>query len=155
MTKSIAPPKQLCRRCNGELAYDKKRNCKFCPICYPPNRTQPAPVKEKKKYLDVKMTDERVIELIKEHVGPIIREELENWHIQKPPVTREEIDNSTNNADIPVEPKPETWRQKARRMGVKTHNGYTGGARKKVDVLADMERIENGRVGDTKDQSGS
>ncbi len=165
MTETLTAPKQLCRRCNGELAYDEKRNCKFCPICYPPNRKQPAPIKEEKKYLDVKLTEKRAEEiaakLIKELVPDMIREELENWHIPEPSVKRNEINELTSTNNAPVEPKvdEETWLQKAKRLSVPTHyevdGSRAGGMRKKADILADIERAENGRVGDTEDQSGS
>ena len=178
-TATKVNPRTHCVRCSAELSHIEKSNCMRCLVCYPESKNQATHPKEKKIYLDMKLTEERVVEMFEEvfaegaitHVSlkrtrpetirarismekirEIVRDELENWHIQKPPATRDEIDNSTNNADIPVEPKQETWRQKAKRMGVKTHNDYSGGARKKVDVLRDMERIENGRVGDTKDQ---
>lgn len=168
-TMTKVNPRTHCVRCGAELSHIKESNCMRCLVCYPESTTPPVPPR-KKLFLDVKMTEERVVEMIKdvlekgtiehialndsarpetivaeigmERIREIIRDELENWHIQKPPVTRDEIDTSTNNADIPIEPKPETWRQKARRMGVKTHNDYTGGARKKVDVLAEMAAKE-------------
>jgi hypothetical protein len=105
------------------LTFDKKRQCKVCLACHPPQSATPPPPKEKKKYLDVKMTEGQVIEIIKDVVPDMIREELENWHIQRPPVTKKEI---------------KTWRQEAKEMGVPL-NKKTGGMRKKVDVLAEIE----------------
>ena len=45
--------------------------------------------------------------------------------------------------------KPETYLQKAKRLGVKTHDtgeGGTGGMRKKAEIMADMESIEQGMI---------
>lgn len=149
---------QLCRRCNGKLAFDDKRKCSFCPICYPPNRIQPTPVKQDKQFLDVKVTEKRVIELIQEYVPPIVRRELENWHIQKPPVTveelKEEVKGLVNNLDlgsdtnnVPTEPIQETFLEKAKRMGIATHyevdGVMSGGMRKKVDIMADIAKQES------------
>lgn len=126
MTKTLAPPKQKCRRCNGELAHDEKRNCMFCPICYPPNRTQPSPPKEKPKLVDVAMTEERVRE--------IVRDELENWHIRKPPVTKTEVEELTIS-DTFNQKRLDTmsWRLQAKELGIELYH------RTKADVLAEIE----------------
>ena len=86
-------PKTHCRYCGEELSYDEARQCSTCLNCHPPKTATPAPAKET-KYLDVKLTEGRVKEMIKENeerIRDIVRDELENWHIQKPPVTREEV----------------------------------------------------------------
>ena len=118
MPEVITQPK--CRRCNGELTRDEQRNCWECLACYPKNRVQAAPPKDEKKYIDVAMTEGRVRE--------IVRDELENWHIQKPPIVKDEI-----------EPVPLTdnqigdWRAQAKELGINTFQ------MKKVDVLAAIE----------------
>ena len=135
MTETMTAP--ICKTviCKRPLTYLEKSKCWRCLVCNPLTKTAPT-IEPKKKYVDVKMTEERVRE--------ICQDVLENWHIQKPPVTTEELEKltGTNNAEVPIKTEPETWRQKAKRMGVKTHNDYTGGARKKVDVLAEMEAKE-------------
>jgi len=74
-----------------------------------------------------------------ERIREIIQDELADWHIQKPPVTRNEIaETIPPSSEVP---KPETWLQKAKRLGVPTHQ-ETGGIRKKGDVLADIEAAE-------------
>ncbi len=95
--------KQKCRRCNGDLVRDEQRNCLICPICYPPNRTSPVIEKEESKYLDVQMTEARVrkilaeqVEVGEERIREIVRDELENWHIHKPPVTKTDIDEMSD-----------------------------------------------------------
>lgn len=77
--------KPKCRRCSNELTEDPKRKCKVCLTCYPKalETTIPPPEPEKKAFLDVKMTEERVRE--------IVRDELENWHIQKPSLKATEV----------------------------------------------------------------
>jgi len=117
-------------------------------------------MEKRKKYIDVTMTEERVVEIIKEQIGSakvislsedqireIVQDELANWHIQKPPVTRDEIAEATSEGgtfeELPMSvPKPETWRQRAKVLGIPLHKEPTGsGMRKKEDVLADMARL--------------
>ena len=47
--------------------------------------------------------------------------------------------------DIKI-PKPETWMQKAKRLGIQTHIPDGRGMRKKVDIMADVETKENETV---------
>ena len=138
------------------------QNCWRCLVCNPIAKTAPT-VKKKDKYIDVKLTKEMVREIIKEELSSVstgineekIREividEMANWHIQKPPVTRDEIAEATgasepeSNVHIDVQVptvKPETWRQRAKELGVPLHKEPAGsGMRKKEDVLADMARL--------------
>lgn len=142
--------KTHCRYCHAELSFDEKRKCRVCWICHPPEEPKKAEPKPKPKFLDERMTEERVRE--------IVQDELENWHIQKPPVTKEDIEriNSTNTVPTEMEVKEKTWRDKAKEMGIKLHQ-ETGGVRKKVDVLADIERTESGLQEKlrTEEQAGS
>ena len=124
MTERVNPLTH-CVTCAAELTIDKKRGCKVCRLCHPEPVAAPAPPPKAKAFLDVKLTEKRVSELIREIVPDMIREELENWHVQKPPVTKEEIEKLT-------------WRQEAKSLGISLHQ-EKGGVRKKVDVLADIE----------------
>ncbi len=124
MTERVNPLTH-CVTCAAELTIDKKRGCKVCRLCHPEPVAAPTPPPKPKAFLDVKLTEKRVSELIAEIVPDMIREELENWHVQKPPVTKEEV-------------KKLTWRQEAKSLGVSLHQ-EKGGVRKKVDVLADIE----------------
>lgn len=131
--------KTHCRYCGEELSYDEKRDCKVCLICHPGKPDAPAkPTPEKPKFLDERMTEARVRE--------IVRDEMENWHIPKPSVTKEEVENLTNNVVVEPKVKEKTWRDKAKEMGVPTHykvdGKHAGGMRKKVDVLADIKAKE-------------
>ena len=191
------------QNCKRPLTYLEKQGCWRCLTCNPIPKDTSKP-KEKKKFLDVAMKEERVVEMIKEalekgaityiaigkstrpetmgikidegRIREIVQDELMNWHIQKPPVTREDYDalidaplkehfdkpadtySSTARDEIaeatsegaPVE-KPETWLQIAKRLGVRTHNEGTGGMRKKVDIIADVERIQDGGTSSTQD----
>lgn len=137
-----------------------------CPNCSPKQRGKPIPPKEEKKYLDVKVTEKRVSEIIdeklaeqvevgEERVREIVRDELENWHIQKPLVTGEEIIDasphatatSNSNADVPIETAENpvetveemNWRQRAKELGIELYH------KKKVDVLAEIaEKTKDG-----------
>lgn len=146
---------QICKR---PLTYMEKQKCWRCLICNPIPKDAPKPKKEK-KFLDVKVTEEQVEKMIEEAVPAylnekkireIVQEELRNWHIQKSPATRDEIveavgvgDSESNvHVDIKI-PKSETWLQKAKRLRIRTHNEGTGGMRKKVDIMTDMETKEN------------
>lgn len=148
MTEVMTQPK--CRRCNGELTRDEKRNCWECLACYPKNRVQPAPPKEERKYIDVAMTEGRVRE--------IVRDELENWHIQKPSVTKIEISEAnkeilsrpvfdeTNSGIVITEIDGVPWRQKAKELGINTFQ------MKKVDVLEEI-KIKSRLAGQTETTS--
>ncbi len=148
-----------CKRCGNELTKDEERGCMECLACYPKNRVVPVQEKEKKTYLDVIPNEVRVAEMIAEQVKidekrirEIVVDELENWHIQKPPVTRddynalidpplrEEFNQSRNltASESVVAVTNMTWRQEAKALGIRLSQP-TGGARKKVDVLADIK----------------
>ncbi len=130
-----------CKRCNGELAHDKKRDCLYCPVCHPLNKNVPSPLAEKKQLLDLTTNEKRVAEMLVENesrIREIVRDELENWHIQKPPVTKDEI-------KIAVE--EETWREQAKRLGIELYH------RKKEDVLADIAEKTKSPERDNNDRS--
>ncbi len=136
---------QICKR---PLTFLEGPKCWRCLVCNPIPKDVPK-AKQEKKFLDVKMTDNRVREILgeqiivsEERIREIVQDELMNWHIQKPPVTKTEIEElsepegSTTATDISVQPL--TWRQQAKELGISLHQS-TGGVRKKVDVLADIE----------------
>ncbi len=152
--------KTHCRYCTEELTIDKKRNCKVCLNCNPPRANVAPPPKSKNNFIDVKVTEERVREIFKElfsgeAVRLIVQDELENWHIQKPPVTKSEIqmqDEKILASDKPISATveankeiPETygvgdidvavdnWRAKAKELGIPLFQ------RTKKDVLKDIE----------------
>ncbi len=140
---------KLCRRCNGELIHDEKRDCLVCPTCYSPNRAIPKPEKKVIKLVDVRPTEERVAEMIaeqltQERIRNIVIDELENWHIQKPTLTVEKIKAITDTltpktGDILIPVNPELaanldWRAHAKELGIPLFQ------RKKKDVLADIEK---------------
>lgn len=112
--------KPICKTvtCKKELTFLDDSKCWRCLICNPLPKEEPAPPKEKKPFLDVHITEERVRE--------IVRDELENWHIQKPPVTAVEakkIDSALRT----------DWRVQAKELGIPLFQ------RKKADVLKDIE----------------
>ena len=191
MNEPMTTNAPICKtvNCKKPLTYLEDSNCWRCLICNPIRKTAPI-IEKKRAFLDVKMTEERVAEMIEEafekgtityiamgnlkrpetaqvvvgteRFGDMVREELENWHIPKPSVTRDEIKDLTeevkgmvNNLDLSsgsetssvgthefVEIKEETWLQKAKRLSVPTHyevdGVMAGGMRKKVDILADI-----------------
>ena len=120
-----------CRYCRGELTYDEKRNYKICLSCHPPKKPKSTSPKAT-KYVDVKLTEERVRE--------IVRDELENWHIQKPPVTKDDIVGMSSTystlggiTEPTIQFKPVDYRQQAKELGIKTFG------KKKVDVLKEIQ----------------
>lgn len=131
-----------CTHCRAELMRDEKRGCSYCPRCHPLQKPAP-PVKEKpKNYVDVKLTEARVKELIEELVPPMIRDELENWHIQRPPVTKTEIETYLEqHPETPtvttVDGKP--WREQAKELGVPMYDKENKKPRLKVDVIKEIE----------------
>lgn len=148
---------QLCKR---PLTYLEDSKCWRCLICNPLPKDVPK-FKEVKKFLDVAMTEERVKEILteqviagEERIREIVQDELENWHIQKPTVTKTETDNTVkllnkivdpplSNARIDGavesgelitrEPEPLNWRQEAKELGIPLFQ------RKKADVLAEID----------------
>jgi hypothetical protein len=116
----------ICLRCNDHPADVNKR------------------VKEdeqrKRTYLDKKLTTEDVSEMIKKEMAGVkdmIREALTEGKPDYPP-TQVEIKQMT--APETVNAKPETYMQKAKRLGVQTHIP-TGGMRKKAEIMADIESL--------------
>ena len=143
---------QICKR---PLTWLKESGCWRCLHCNPIREVKPTE-RRRKKYLDVTMTEDIVTELIKEQIGQtsvdeerireIVQDELANWHIPEPPMTRAEITTMVETLQqnaVPVE-KPETYMQKAKRLNVATHHSE-GGIRKKADVLSDIKAVEKTR----------
>ena len=143
---------QKCRRCSGDLTHDADRDCLYCGNCHPKNKVQPAPPKEEKEYLDVKVTKKEVFEILAAHESAveerfreIVRDELENWHIPEPSVTKDGVDAiwltelntgvnvNPNVATAPSTVKESDWRAQAKELGIPLFQ------RKKIDVLADIE----------------
>lgn len=136
-----------CRRCNGELERDEKRDCLRCPVCYPIQEAQPEPEKDMSKYVDVgkKWTEEGIRALIKD--------ELEDWYLQRPSVTAKDVVAlTTETGTLPDEeaavvPTVEqtqlptkTWRDVAKGMNVSLYDHERKCPRKKVDVLEEIKQ---------------
>jgi len=119
-------PMTHCTYCRSPLSYDEKRNCKICLTCHPPQKEQPALVKEKKEDPDLKIIKDRIKKVIKEVVPDMIRDELENWHIQKSPIAKGEIEKIDTSLRT-------DWRQRAKELGINTFQ------MSKKDVLARIE----------------
>lgn len=135
-TKTNAP---TCKTvtCKKELTYLEDTNCWRCLICNPlPKNVTPEPEKEDRS-VDVRLDKKQTIALIDKMVREIVRDELENWHIQEPSVTREEV---TEILDIP------NWREEAKELGVELYNHEMKCPRKKVDVLVEIERKKDEQV---------
>lgn len=150
--------------CKKPLTWLDDSKCWRCLICNPLPRESDAPDQEAHRYVDVKPDEKRVKEMINESLSAdkireIIQDELASWHIQRPAVTRDEIEEmiKTNNASFRVKVKPETWRQKAQRLGVELHNrteeGKPMGVRKKEDVMADIEAVEKEKSAEADDNA--
>ena len=123
-------------------------NCLICLHCnkHPAevNKTQKAEDKKKRIYLDQKVTPDDVQKIVDAAVTKALAEMKPDY-----PPTTEQIGEMTQLPEsqtvIEVEDKPETYLQKAKRLGVKTHDtgeGGTGGMRKKAEIVADIESLE-------------
>ncbi len=124
-------------------------NCWICLKCnkHPEevNKMRKEEDQKKRKYLDKKLTTEDVSEMIKaEMVGvkDMIREALAEQRPAYPP-TQVEIQTMTAPENVNAKPveKPETWMQKAKRLGVQTHIPDGRGMRKKAEIMADIESL--------------
>lgn len=138
MTNAPICKTQICKR---PLTYLEKQGCWRCLVCNPLPKDAPKPIKEK-KFLDVKMTEVQVAEMItkklaeqveigEERIREIVINELENWHIQKPPVTQNEIMEAIET-EKDISPDKD-WRQQAKDLGIELFH------RTKADVLAEIE----------------
>ena len=114
-----------CKICETELT-EMESGCTRCLKCYPITEVStPQPKKENPK-IDVHWTEERI--------RSIVQDELENWH-KTTTVHTEKQDLVLTEVPIPADMN---WREEAKRLGISLSK-ETGGARKKVDVLADIE----------------
>lgn len=145
-TVTMDAPTCATQKCQRPLTrLGPPQNCWRCLVCNPIVEVKPTE-KPERKYIDVIVTKEMVRDMIKdsgagideERIREIVVDEMANWHIHQPPVTRDEITETIPPSS--AAPKPETYMQAAKRMGVATHKPE-GGIRKKADVLADMERL--------------
>ncbi len=143
-------PQTHCNHCRSLLSYDENRNCKVCRTCHPVQKEKPPAEEKERRYLDIKMTNEMVQEIAEEVIDKIvpdmIRGVLENWHIQRPPVTKTEItedliqhDHEGNVSSSVVTLKPKTWRQQAKGLGIEVYDKVNKRPRLKIDVLEDIE----------------
>jgi len=142
-------------------------NCWICLHCneHPAKVNQRQALKEDRKKrrnepIDVKPNQDVVSKMIAEAIGglkesirEIVQDEIAVWTIPstkpaqedhwEPEETVEQVQNRVQeNLKAQEEAKPETWLQKAKRLGVQTHHPDGGGMRKKVAILADIEAVE-------------
>ncbi len=158
-------------KCGTELT-EMATGCKRCLKCNPMTKYV-APVKKARRDVDLPWTDERVIEVIDRVVPDMIRETLENWHIQKPSVTRDDI-KFLNNDKVSIEVKPDTlgeqyvqgilteqdklkekvevvqeptqtWRQQAKELGIEVYDRVNKKPRLKVDVIKEIAEKQKGK----------
>lgn len=145
MTEPIRKGPMVCKRCLGDLLHDDKRVCNYCPSCNPLPKEQPKPEVKEKRYVDVKLTEGRVKELIQQIVPGMIMDKLEDWYIQKPPVTKDEVDES-----IIVDPEQEVeiadWRTRAKELGISLYH------KKKEDVLEEIKLKELNNAEENKEE---
>ena len=147
-----------CSRCRLHSAYlyDEKRKCWYCPVCTPLQK-EVAKVKEKERhYVDVRLTEARVKKLIKETIAEIVPEMIQDG-VEKFYIPSTETDMAKKVLDKIIEDpttyghllepeivydKHKNWRSEAKELGIPLAQP-TGGARKKVDVLKDIEEKLN------------
>lgn len=136
-----------CRKCNGELTKDEKRNCFYCPVCNPLRVEVPPEEKKEDNLVDVKMNRPEIVKLIRDMVPELVQEELMNWHVQKPSVTASEAETIVEEVradelaikkvhDVPML-KPD-WRAVAKALGINLFH------KKKADVLAEIAEKTKG-----------
>lgn len=123
--------------CKRELTYLEDTKCFRCLICNPITKTEPLKEKER-KYVDVKLTEVRVREIIAEltigdeRIREVVREELENWHIQKPPVTKAQILDDEAVIKVEITDSGKDWRAEAKALNISLYH------KTKEKVLAEI-----------------
>jgi hypothetical protein len=100
--------------------------CTRCLKCYPIAEAPVVPEKKQNPKIDEPWTEERI--------RAIVQDELENWH-KTTTVHTEKKDLVLTDVAIPADLD---WRAEAKKLGISLSQ-ETGGARKKVDVLADIK----------------
>ncbi len=138
-----------CTQCRSELSIDEKRGCKICLTCHPPQTVvQKKEEKDRKHYLDIKLTPEqrnRIVVVIKEIVPAMILDVLENWHIQKPPVI---LDANVINEAIESHTREvanKSWREQAKSLGIEVYDKENKRPRKKDDVIKEIAEKQKGK----------
>ncbi len=129
-----------CKNCETELTFMEKSKCLRCLKCHPVTEFVPPKGKET-AYVDVPWTEERILALIEKRVREVVQDEMENWYIKGQDVDSEQdIANTVIDRVAPRQPDnpPKGWRAQAKELGVPL-NKETGGSRKKIDVLKDIE----------------
>ena len=118
-----------CKMCETELT-EMESGCTRCLKCYPlTGATEPEPKKENPR-IDIPWTEERI--------RKIVQDELENWHKT---TTVHSESGTLKLTDVPI-PADMNWREEAKSLNIPLSK-ETGGARKKVDVLADIEKAKS------------
>ena len=117
-------------------------NCWICLKCnkHPEevNKMRKEEDQKKRKYLDKKVTSDDVQKIVDAAVAKALAAQRPAY-----PPTQAEIRTMTDSETInakPITEKPETYLQKAKRLGVATHIP-TGGMRKKTEIVADIENL--------------
>jgi len=140
-----------CPKCGKEATYDERRECWQCFECNPVLK-EPVIVEEpKRNYLDVRLTDERVREIVREEIENYLIEQVKSKEVgseidelHRPDETDEHLralSTATPNVETVVEVKqPYDWRLEAKRLGIPLFH------RTKVDVLADIKAKKESEV---------
>jgi hypothetical protein len=121
-----------CKFCKNELVWIEKAKCNRCLTCHPmPKEVKPVE-KESNKRVDESWSEERIRDIVKDelenwHKTTVLTKQREGWGEDEPVVVATDV---AIGDDV-------NWRQRAKDLGVSLSQ-ETGGARKKVDVLADI-----------------
>ncbi len=145
-----------CRRCDTKLVEDPKRGCSVCLKCYPNAlKAQPIPLpkKQENKRVGMAMTDEMVREIVRDELSKTGRKmetrtasevvedddfgEMTATEVAEARKGNTEIKELTATEVIAEMDITDNYRAHAKALGIPL-NQPTGGARKKIDVLADI-----------------
>lgn len=124
-----------CKNCNTGLTKDEKRDCLVCLRCHPVNENPvPAPKKQNVK-VDEPWTAGRIKELVEPMIREIVVDEIENYHIRP---KEADVESIIDVVAEQAEPVATDWRAQAKELDIPL-NKETGGSRKKIDVLDEIE----------------
>jgi len=129
----MADEKVFCRKCEKEIQINAMKKCYWCPDCRLRDKAVGEDdVVESQGGMTVRMVKDICQKMIDQQLGP---------KTQLTGLT-DEIEKDLKEPETPDDVRDD-WRKQAKELGIPT-NQASGGARKKKDIIADIQDRLNG-----------